>query len=1445
MFNPGDVRSRIQQYEPRMNDVQQRGDVLNRPSPSERVPSVQQSAMHNERAVESNSRREIASPHVLVSPSPPPTNAPPPIPQESSAASRSSLLLRDPRDGTLPAHAEQSRGHSLPAIDPGIDHTNRRPRPSSPSATSGTSSARLTEEGGSAQGSWWLGASTPTQYLRATPRYISRGPGASMLHAAPLGESGHQKSSRGGEPSAMRTVSGHVRSLTAPPTLNRQQISALRRTIRNAASSHGSSHRLGARSKVEERGRSNDDRKGYHPLASVSVRSAPWAGDELGRLRRRTSAVAKASGPSSTHKRSHQWRTMRTSIDTGPSLSKELVPGHMDAGNRSRYPKMYRVNLPPRLSFIDKELPGTPDMVPQSATELLPRSPTTSQESELLKSRRSGIIGRSPLSQISQDHGRAQNVGHPIAFASGLTALSEDLITNDKMSSEVDPAIPTATQIHLRGGSVVTVTPPEMTAWRRSTYLHGPIRLPKPVIAPRKNSVASLEAFQDVVDDLYQQSLAIPRRSSDDAVSEDICDFFDDFGFDAVSFDGDILAKPPVKLDMLEEEDADSARSGTLDGEASPVEVVIAKEVLERMNRLQSIHTPSVPPMETEETLRARGIARLSRASAKSAASDDATRGKESLNVGGPEGIPQSSLLPAPEDEMFHVDPMRLQQSRKASVNTKGAASTRPAMGRFLDEDDIQEMSVSPTWASPASAAKNALNKGMSTRRPRNPIDRIRRRARRHTKALMFSCWRVIGARGRRSVRQKRARRAVAADVGVQESAWGTTESPGCVVQHGPGFLPRSPPHFWHSLPKLHLDALHLWHPPTDWLGALDGWSDTTFDAAPALLHLNNTAPDAHAAATVPRTLHQYHARLATPGLVAATTASGPCDERRSTPTIPSAAASRRRFSVGLPASSPQPTSSLAHDARTSRKRDIHHVDMMHSTSYTYGTTPCRPVHSSPSPQTHVDVDHVQVYDPADYCSKLSSVYEIEPAQSAAKRPRVDCFDASQWTPQPLFASNLCPPSAHDISPSTSISTHLSPSSHAASAAMSRQSSVTSVSVTDAFDMMRVESSFSTHPHLFPLDDLSVSCSTEKPPVSAQPTIVADDSSASHLLSNVGYALVGTDFSLFDHSISDVPVGGQQRTHSTTHVEEAQGMDSILSEPQQDGCENTGSEQRGHERRRKHIENARQSIASKDVTTSKPTTPGNRAAAKQESGVKRKEAIPKAPYVRPQHSKLKCSMCDEFPSGFRGDHELRRHWERAHAECRKVWICTEPTVRTEWWPTKPLGICKQCKQQKNYSAYYNAAAHLRRAHFCPRKRGRKARGEERESRAGKAGGDWPPIEWLKANGWLKEIEVSSKQEALEDLEGPESTSHEAPDEELIYTTNTQAPNTASEPFGIPNYPAVTDFSLGYPTPIDSTIPWPIARAMEHTISAPATFAAMTPVYTPDDFTMMHQQHCMF
>lgn len=539
-------------------------------------------------------------------------------------------------------------------------------------------------------------------------------------------------------------------------------------------------------------------------------------------------------------------------------------------------------------------------------------------------------------------------------------------------------------------------------------------------------------------------------------------------------------------------------------------------------------------------------------------------------------------------------------------------------------------------------------------------------------------------------------------------------------------------------------------------------------------------------------------------------------------------------------------------------KRDFDQVDMLYSQSYTYGAVPqlWQSTGSNALPPHHLN-NQVRVYEPAEYCSQLMSDDTSGAAQFAAKKPRVDaqyCSASMMLSSQSPYASNLCVPSAHNVSPSTSMSTHLSPCSLTSSGEdMSRQSSVTSVSVTDAFDMMRVDSSFSTASDLpFPVDDIdnvsfvSSTAATEKP-TSSSPTLGYEEhGSTPHLLSNMGYGLSCEENFSFVEGVATTAIatGGQQHHHTLpASFAQAQDMSRTLSEESScstssSSSNNSSIDVKASERRRKHIENARQNIAPKslpDGPTSTLSDTKSKPAKPQDSQLKRKEAISKAPYVRPQHPKLYCDMCTEFPNGFRGEHELRRHWDRAHASHRKVWICTEPPTRTEWWPAKPLNICKQCKQMKHYNVYYNAAAHLRRAHFCPRKRGRKARGEERESRAGKAGGDWPPIEWLKANGWLKEIEVSGDETsgcAMPDESG-EAEDVEEVDEVAFGGISAHHEVLAAQGLGLQAYPPpTTEFNFGYATPVDcvsmSTMQWPMpggdlmaAPMMEATVSAPA------------------------
>jgi hypothetical protein len=119
----------------------------------------------------------------------------------------------------------------------------------------------------------------------------------------------------------------------------------------------------------------------------------------------------------------------------------------------------------------------------------------------------------------------------------------------------------------------------------------------------------------------------------------------------------------------------------------------------------------------------------------------------------------------------------------------------------------------------------------------------------------------------------------------------------------------------------------------------------------------------------------------------------------------------------------------------------------------------------------------------------------------------------------------------------------------------------------------------------------------------------------------------------------------------------------------------------------------------------------------------------RASYQRPPLRRVYCTKCNEYPEGFRGEHELRRHTDAKHAAMVKRWVCTDPQSSgpTSPLPAIPLSKCKACVTQKRYGAYYNAAAHLRRAHFNPH-------------RGGKASGDWPPMTILK--DWMREVRQS-------------------------------------------------------------------------------------------------------
>ncbi|KAI4846832.1 hypothetical protein E4T44_04846 [Aureobasidium sp. EXF-8845] len=120
--------------------------------------------------------------------------------------------------------------------------------------------------------------------------------------------------------------------------------------------------------------------------------------------------------------------------------------------------------------------------------------------------------------------------------ATTIQAITHPTSHHSVRSIPEAPALPDATgsEIHLSSGTVLMVKTPESTAWRRSVYIQGPIKLPTPAVVPRKGSIATLDPFQDVL-----SNTPIPRRKSEDTCLDDICDWYDTWNHCPVSFAGD------------------------------------------------------------------------------------------------------------------------------------------------------------------------------------------------------------------------------------------------------------------------------------------------------------------------------------------------------------------------------------------------------------------------------------------------------------------------------------------------------------------------------------------------------------------------------------------------------------------------------------------------------------------------------------------------------------------------------------------------------------------------------------------------------------------------------------------------------------------------------------------------------------------------------------------
>lgn len=134
-----------------------------------------------------------------------------------------------------------------------------------------------------------------------------------------------------------------------------------------------------------------------------------------------------------------------------------------------------------------------------------------------------------------------------------------------------------------------------------------------------------------------------------------------------------------------------------------------------------------------------------------------------------------------------------------------------------------------------------------------------------------------------------------------------------------------------------------------------------------------------------------------------------------------------------------------------------------------------------------------------------------------------------------------------------------------------------------------------------------------------------------------------------------------------------------------------------------------------------------------EDGTRQQKAQISAPKHKPKEmNKVSCPICNDHKEGFHGDHELRRHIDRAHKNVRKVFVCKDISPDGTF-----LANCPRCRNRKAYGANYNAAAHLRRVHFNPCVPPKGGRGKVSQGRGGIGGGDKPAMEVLR--NWMYEV----------------------------------------------------------------------------------------------------------
>ncbi|KAA8574846.1 hypothetical protein EYC84_004090 [Monilinia fructicola] len=356
-------------------------------------------------------------------------------------------------------------------------------------------------------------------------------------------------------------------------------------------------------------------------------------------------------------------------------------------------------------------------------------------------------------------------------------------------------------------------------------------------------------------------------------------------------------------------------------------------------------------------------------------------------------------------------------------------------------------------------------------------------------------------------------------------------------------------------------------------------------------------------------------------------------------------------------------------------------------------------------------------------------------------------------SPTPVFSITPSPVSMHSSNPmqtrqsrqsfnmpSTPTTTTLTDATTYTSN-MSRQNSLFNEPLVESIEMMKFNSnnSFSTGIN----NDDSI-YPVVPPYSSSHHSRRSSDEEQTQLL--VGAGGVGND-SQFPLSFPSTEAFAQSHISTSfgEKMEKSQSIESVSSNMSSSSSSSSSSSRNKQRLQVSNMAAARPLMPKggyEDNSMSRVNSSQSMTRLDSKDGSNDKVAIEKRAYQRPKHERVFCKLCDEHPDGFRGEHELRRHCDRQHKRMVKKWVCIEPlNSQGREKPVLPLSKCKACAtQKKKYGAYYNAAAHLRRAHFRPKAKGRNksSKVEDSQKRGGKAGGDWPPMSELK--NWFKEVE---------------------------------------------------------------------------------------------------------